>query len=116
VIARCLDVQYCCADGASLFELLMCVDQLIKAIDVRWVDLEDSRLYGVEEIGGGGSESFRSVVVVRQNCPRQIKRSGCQLKWTDWFRETRCFAELNQRAAGLSTASEPRNVSLPTES
>jgi hypothetical protein len=51
VIARCLDVQYCCADGASLFELLMCVDQLIKAIDVRWVDLEDSRLYGVEEIG-----------------------------------------------------------------
>jgi hypothetical protein len=51
VIARCLDVQYCCADGASLFELLMCVDQLIKPIDVRWVDLEDSRLYGVEEIG-----------------------------------------------------------------
>ena len=51
VIARCLDVHYCCADGASLFELLMCVDQLIKAINVRWVDLEDSRLYGVEEIG-----------------------------------------------------------------
>ena len=50
-IARCLDVQYCCADGSSLFELLMCVDQLIKPIDVRWVDLEDSRLYGVEEIG-----------------------------------------------------------------
>ena len=46
-----LDVQYCCADGSSLFELLMCVDQLIKPIDVRWVDLEDSRLYGVEEIG-----------------------------------------------------------------
>jgi len=37
--------------GATVFELLMCVDQLIKAIDVRWVDLEDSRLYGVEEIG-----------------------------------------------------------------
>ena len=44
-------MQYCCADGASLFELLMRVDQLIKTIDVRWVDLEDSRLYGVEEIG-----------------------------------------------------------------
>jgi hypothetical protein len=24
---------------------------LIKPIDVRWVNLEDSRLYGVEEIG-----------------------------------------------------------------
>src|SRR5947209_18392493 len=46
-----LDVQYCCADGSSLFELLMCVDQLIKPIDVRGFDLEDSRLYGVEEIG-----------------------------------------------------------------
>jgi hypothetical protein len=100
VIARCLDVQYCCADGASLFELLMCVDQLIKAIDVRWVDLEDSRLYGVEEIGRRGSESFWSVVVVGQNCPCQIKRSGCQLKWIDWFRKTRGIAELNQRAAG----------------
>jgi hypothetical protein len=51
VIARCLDVQYCRAHGASLFEFLMCVDQLIEAMDVRWVDLEDSRLYGVEEIG-----------------------------------------------------------------
>ena len=57
---RLADVQYCCADGASLFELLMRVDQLIKAIDVRWVDLEDSRLYGVEEIGRRGSESFWS--------------------------------------------------------
>src|ERR1700756_4642943 len=78
----------------------MCVDQLMKPIDVRWADLEDSRQYGVEEIGGRGSESFWGVVVVRQNCPRQIQRSGCQLKWTDWFRETRCVAELNQRAAG----------------
>jgi hypothetical protein len=44
-------VQYCCAHGASLFELLMRVDQLIKTIDIRWANLEDSRLYGVEEIG-----------------------------------------------------------------
>src|ERR1700688_4331731 len=78
----------------------MRVDQLIKPIDVRWVDLEDSRLYGVEEIGRRGSESFWSVVVVGQNCPCQIQRSGCQLKWTDWFREARGVAELNQRAGG----------------
>ncbi len=54
----------------------MRVDQLIKTIDVRWADLEDSRLYGVEEIGRRGSESFWSVVVVGQNCPCQIKRRG----------------------------------------
>jgi hypothetical protein len=54
----------------------MGVDQLIKPIDVRWVDLEDSRLCGVEEIGRRGSESFWGVVVVRQNCPMSDKALG----------------------------------------
>ena len=45
----------------------------------------------------------------------RYSRSGCQLKWIDWFRKGRGIAELVQRAAwGLSTAIEPRNVSLPT--
>jgi len=76
-------------------------DQLIKPIDVRWVDLEDSRLYGVEEIGRRGRESFWSVVVVGQNCPCPDKALGVPAQWIDWFRKTRGIAELNQRAAGF---------------
>jgi hypothetical protein len=68
-----LDMQNGGADGATLFQITVRVYELVKAIDIGWVDFQDARLDRSEDIGSGGRQLFDCSVVVRQDWPGEIQ-------------------------------------------
>ena len=68
-----LDMQNGGADGATLFQITVRVYELVKAIDIGWVDFQHARLDRSEDLGSGGRQLFDCSVVVRQDWPGEIQ-------------------------------------------